>query len=97
MKIIREAYFFLNIFHKIKQGKDWDHIYTLVLYLHEIIDFWEKEKKFNAEILYLVYLMVDEFDQSTDLRRDILTFSENDIKRLSDLMLKSIEKGMKKL
>lgn len=92
MKIIREAYFFLNVYLKIKLGKDWDHISTLVLYLHEIIDFWEQEKKFNSEILYLVYLMVDEFDQSTDLRRDVLTFSGNDIKRLSDLMLKSFEK-----
>ncbi len=92
MKIIREAYFLLNVFHKIKQGKDWDHIYILVLYLHEIIDYWEKEKKFTAEILYLVYLMSDEFDQSTDLRRDVLTFSENDIKNLSRLMLESFQK-----
>ena len=95
MKIIREAYFFLNVFHKIKQGKDWDHIEILVLYLHEIIDYWKKEKKYTAEILYLVYLMVDEFDQSTDLRKDVLTFSENDIKRLSHLILKSMEKGKK--
>ena len=92
MKIIREAYFFLSVYLKIKLGKDWDHISTLVLYLREIIDFWEQEKKFNSEILYLVYLMVDEFDQSTDLRRDVLTFSGNDIKRLSDLKLKSFEK-----
>lgn len=91
MKIIREAYFFLNIFHKIKQGKDWDHIEILVLYLHEIIDYWEKEKKFTAEVLYLSLGMLDEFDQSTDLRKDVLTFSENDIKRLSGLMLKSME------
>lgn len=91
MKVIREAYFFLNIFQKIKKEKDWDHICTLVLYLHEIIDFWEKEKKFNAEVVYLSLGMLDEFDQSTDLRRDVLTFSENDIKKLSELMVKSIE------
>ncbi|WP_141202094.1 hypothetical protein ACF3OC_08475 [Sphingobacterium cellulitidis] len=89
--MMRYAYFFDNIFNKIKQAEDWDHISILVGCLEEIVDDWNTSRLFNLEILALCRGFLDEFNQSADLRRDVLTFSENDIKRLSGLMLKSME------
>lgn len=36
--MIREAYYFLNIYKKIKDNEDWGHISKLAIYLNEIFE-----------------------------------------------------------
>lgn len=91
MKIIRPAYFFLNVFNKIKDNPNWGHISVLVSYLTEIVDEWYETKYFNSEILCICLDLIEEFNYSIDVRKDMVTFSESEIMKLSNFMEKYLE------
>lgn len=85
--MIREAYYFLNIYKKIKDNEDWGHISKLAIYLNEILENWIIESRFSPEILEICQNFIDEYNYSIDLNKDMLTFSEERINRLGFLMV----------